>query len=241
MPTCFWILVVSSPTCLWWKRGPGGHFLGQVPQRSGQLSIGKLTCQTIHGEHQSPAQWPHTRIFPGKTKLVLQPRSSVQTYNQEPNNIQQTYTEPTFSRSPKPTNDKRLTNQNMGVVVTVPENLVHWRPQNQGPKTQSTGGAIHGETGFARVFGHQNEGHKFRRKRNSSLDTSMAKPTPEHLLRMVEREGKCGAPRLKKRRDYNVKVAFRGFLLVFVFPWKFLTPIQLKLCKTQTGCRYRAL
>ena len=65
----------------------------------------------IHGEHQSPAQWPHTRIFPGKTKLVLQPRSSTQTYNQEPNNIQQTYTKPTFSRSPKPTNDKQPTNQ----------------------------------------------------------------------------------------------------------------------------------
>ena len=65
--------------------------------------------------------------------------------------------------------------------------------------------------------------------------------------RMVEREvhleclGASGAPRLKKRRDYNVKVAFRGFPLVFVFSWKFLTPIQLKLCKTQTGCRYRAL
>ena len=28
----------------------------------------------IHGEQQSPAQWPHTRIFPGQTKLVLQPR-----------------------------------------------------------------------------------------------------------------------------------------------------------------------
>ena len=52
----------------------------------------------IHGEHQSPAQWPRTRIFPGKTKLVLQPRSSTQTYNQEPNNIQQTYTKPTCSR-----------------------------------------------------------------------------------------------------------------------------------------------
>ena len=65
----------------------------------------------IHGEHLSPALWPHTRIFPGKTKLVLQPRSSTQTYNQEPNNIQQTYTKPTFSRSPKPTNDKRPTNQ----------------------------------------------------------------------------------------------------------------------------------
>ena len=35
--------------------------------------------------------------------------------------------------------------------------------------------------------------------------------------------------------------AFRGFLLVFVFSWKFLTPIQLKLCKTQTGRRYHAL
>ena len=23
----------------------------------------------IHGEHQSPAQWPHTRIFPGKQNL----------------------------------------------------------------------------------------------------------------------------------------------------------------------------
>ena len=34
MPTCFWILVVSSPTCLWWKRGPVGHFFGS--QRSGE-------------------------------------------------------------------------------------------------------------------------------------------------------------------------------------------------------------
>ena len=33
-----------------------------------------------------------------------------------------------------------------------------------------------------------NEGHKFRRKGNSSLDTSMAKPTPKHMSRMVERE-----------------------------------------------------
>ena len=36
MPTCFWILVVSSPTCLWWKRGPVGHFFGQESQRSGE-------------------------------------------------------------------------------------------------------------------------------------------------------------------------------------------------------------
>ena len=52
----------------------------------------------------------------------------------------------------------------------------------------STGEALHGETGFVGFFLPQNEGHKFSRKRNSSLDTSMAKPTPKHLLRMVERE-----------------------------------------------------
>ena len=145
-----------------------------MPQRSGQSSIGKLTVNVskpapIHGEHQSPAQWPHTRIFPGQTKLVLQPRPSTQTYNQEPNNIQQTYAKPTFSRSPKPTNDKRPTNQK------------EWLS---------------------------------------------AKYTWNALAQV---------------RDYNVKVAFRSFPLVFVFSWKFLPPIQLKLCKTQTGCRYRAL
>ena len=32
----------------------------------------------------------------------------------------------------------------------------------------------------------------------------MANPTPKHLFRMVEQ--KCGAHRLKKYRDYNVKV-----------------------------------
>ena len=42
--------------------------------------------------------------------------------------------------------------------------------------------------GPARVFGPQNEGHKFTRKCNLTLDTSMAKPTPRPLLRMVERE-----------------------------------------------------
>ena len=44
------------------------------------------------------------------------------------------------------------------------------------------------DTGFASVFGPQNEGHKFTRKCNLTLDTSMAKPTPKPLLRMVERE-----------------------------------------------------
>ena len=48
--------------------------------------------------------------------------------------------------------------------------------------------ALRGETGFASVFGPQNEGHKFTRKCNLTLDTSMAKPTRKPLLRMVERE-----------------------------------------------------
>ena len=51
-----------------------------------------------------------------------------------------------------------------------------------------TGEALRGDTGFASVFGPQNEGHKFTRKCNLTLDTSMAKPTPKPLLRMVERE-----------------------------------------------------
>ena len=51
-----------------------------------------------------------------------------------------------------------------------------------------TGEALRGDTGFASVFGPQNEGHKFTRKCNLTLDTSMAKPAPRPLLRMVERE-----------------------------------------------------
>ena len=72
MPTCFWILVVSSPTCLWWKRGPVGHFLGKVPQRSGQLSIGKLTCQNLRQYTVNTNLRPngHTRAYsPGKQNL----------------------------------------------------------------------------------------------------------------------------------------------------------------------------
>ena len=148
-----------------------GPFFGESATKKWTIIDWKVNVSKpapIHGEHQSPAQWPHTRIFPGKTKLVLQPRSST---------IQQTYTKPTFSCSPKPTNDKQPTNQK------------EW---------------------------------------------SSAKYTWNALAQVW-------SARLKKRRDYNVKVAFRGFPLVFVFSWKFLTPIQLKLCKTQTGCRYRAL
>ena len=56
------------------------------------------------------------------------------------------------------------------------------------PVERVTGEALRGDTGFASVFGPQNEGHTFTRKCNLTLDTSMAKPTPRPLLRMVERE-----------------------------------------------------
>ena len=72
MPTCFWILVVSSPTCLWWKRGHVGNFFGQVPQRSGQSSIGKLTCQNLRQYTVNTNLRPngHTRAYsPGKQNL----------------------------------------------------------------------------------------------------------------------------------------------------------------------------
>ena len=47
------------------------------------------------------------------------------------------------------------------------------------PFALGTGEALRGETGFASVFGPQNEGHKFTRKCNVFLDASMAKPTPK--------------------------------------------------------------
>ena len=72
----------------------------------------------------------------------------------------------------------------------------------------------------------------------------MAKPS-KHLSRMVEREenlecldASVERPALKKHRDFNVKVGFRGFLLVFVFSWNFLSPTELKFCETQSACRY---
>ena len=149
-------------------------------------------------------------------QLVLQPRFSTQNYNQEPNNIQQTYTKATFSRSPKPINDKRPTNQDTGRCCHHARTTGSRRKRKScplaAPKTRtknamdsgvakvglasstvqlfnsSTGDAPPWRDRFCRVFGPENEGDKFSRKRNSSLDASMAKPTPKPLLRMVERE-----------------------------------------------------
>ena len=56
IPTCFWILVVSSPTRLWWKRGPVGHFFGQESQRS--------------GEQQKVARFTVPKIFLGAAKIA---------------------------------------------------------------------------------------------------------------------------------------------------------------------------
>ena len=35
----------------------------------GDWKVNVSKPEPIHGEHQSPAQWPHTRIFPGKQNL----------------------------------------------------------------------------------------------------------------------------------------------------------------------------
>ena len=44
MPTCFWILVVSSPTCLWWKRGPVGLFFwARVTKKWGTAKVARFT------------------------------------------------------------------------------------------------------------------------------------------------------------------------------------------------------
>ena len=54
VPTCFWILVVSSPTFFW-----------ASPTKKWTIIDWKVNVSKpapIHGEHQSPAQWPHTHI-----------------------------------------------------------------------------------------------------------------------------------------------------------------------------------
>ena len=147
MPTCFWILVVSSPTCFRWKRGPVGHFFGQVPQRSGQLSIGKLTCQNLRQYTVNTNLRPngHTRAYsPGKQNWLSNrgPLPKPTTKNQKTSN-RLTQSQPFHVHPNQQTTSNRPT-KTLGVVVTMPEqpgrdaseNLVHWRPQNQGPKTQ---------------------------------------------------------------------------------------------------------
>ena len=44
MPTCFWTLVVSSPTCLWWKRGPVAIFLGKSHKEVGNSKGSQIHC-----------------------------------------------------------------------------------------------------------------------------------------------------------------------------------------------------
>ena len=143
-------------------------------------------CRRSHQERY----WFYRAWFHHKT--LPWDHEDIEYYNQEPNNIQQTYAKPTFSRSPKPTNDEQPTNQNTGRCchharttgsrrkrTSCPLAAPKSRTKNAMgsgvakvglPSSSSTGEALHGETGFA-VFGPQNEGHKFRRKRNSSLDT----------------------------------------------------------------------
>ena len=142
----------------------------------------------IHDEHQSSAQVAtQKRTYSpigkqnGFSNLYAKPTTKNQTI------IQQTYAKANlFTFTQIPTNDKQPTNQNTGrcshharttEVLDASENLVHWRPQNQGPKTQSTGEALHGRPVLLRFLDPKMRATNSRRKRNSSLDTSMAKPT----------------------------------------------------------------
>ena len=116
MPTCFWILVVSSPTCLWWKRGPVGKFLGQVPQRSGQSSIGKLTCQNLRQYTVNTNLRPngHTRAYsPGKQNLFSNrgPLPKPTTKNQTTSN-RLTQSQPFHVHLNQQTTSNRLTKKN---------------------------------------------------------------------------------------------------------------------------------
>ena len=126
-----------------------GSFFGASATKKWTITDWKVSVSKpapIHGEHQSPAQWLHTRIFPGEQNWFS---------NRGP--LPKPTTNQTSNRlSPKPKNDKQLTNQNTGRCCH------HARKSCPLRQTQSTGKG-HGETGFARVFGHQRS-HKFRRK-----------------------------------------------------------------------------
>ena len=83
MPTCFWILVVSSPTCLWWKRGPVGHFFGQesakkvarftVPKNflgAAKIARFNLYCATKLLGTAKVARFTVPKIFLGAAKIA---------------------------------------------------------------------------------------------------------------------------------------------------------------------------
>ena len=90
-----------------------GQFFGQVPQRSGQSSIGKLTCQNLRQYTVNTNLRPngHTRAYSRGKQNLFSNRGPLPKPTTKNQNIQQTCAKPTFSRSPKPTNDKQPTNQ----------------------------------------------------------------------------------------------------------------------------------
>ena len=78
MPTCFWILVVSSPTCLWWKRGPVGHFLGKRHKEVDNYRLENLQPRT----KQHPTDLHKANLFTftqtNKRQATDQPKSMVE-------------------------------------------------------------------------------------------------------------------------------------------------------------------
>ena len=140
---------------------------------------------------------PETKPSRTMKQLVLQPRSSSKpaAKNQTTSNrLKQSH----LSRSPKPTNDKqprttgsRRKRKSCPLAAPNQGSKTQWIPESPIPAQQfklfnsSTGEALHGETGFVKVFGPQIKATNSSEKRNSSLDTSMAKPTPKHLSRTV--------------------------------------------------------
>ena len=68
MPTCFWILVASSPTCLWWKRGPVTFFWASATKKwtiiDWKVNVSNLRQYTVNTNLRPNG---HTRAYsPGK-------------------------------------------------------------------------------------------------------------------------------------------------------------------------------
>ena len=181
--------MVSSPTCLWWERGPVGHFLGQVPQRSGQLSIGKLTCQNLRQYAVNTNLRPtgHTRACsPEKQNWFSNrgPQPKPTTKNQTTSN-RLTQGQP-FHVHPK----RQATDQPKHWALLSPcqKILSIGGPKIKGQKRNQLG-----RPSMVRPVLLQFLDTKKMKATNSAKNAihlwmRQCKPTPKHLLRMVERE-----------------------------------------------------
>ena len=145
----------------------------------------------IRGEHQSPAHWPHTRMFPGKTKLVLQPRSSNRGSQPKPTTKNQTTSNRLTQSQPFHVHPKRqATDQPKHWALLSPcqKILSIGGPKIKGQKRNQLG-----RPSMVRPVLLQFLDTKKMKATNSAKNAihlwmRQCKPTPKHLLRMVERE-----------------------------------------------------